>query len=104
MLKKAGRQCGIAEEADRLHELLRQHTMRQPATVERVMGLQQGLLRQLGAICATVAELETSIETAYQAHPDSRIVSSLPGSERNSAPGSSPRSATIAIDSPMPEG
>ena len=80
LLKRAGRQRGIAEEADRLHKLLRLHAMRQPAAVESAMGLQlQGLLRQLDAVCTTVSELESAIETTYRAHPDSRIVSSFPG-------------------------
>ncbi|KQY32268.1 transposase [Nocardia sp. Root136] len=80
LLKKAGRQRGIDEEATRLHAALRQEAMHQPAAVERAMGLQlQGLLRQLDAICDTVAELEEAVETAFHAHPDSGIVSSFPG-------------------------
>lgn len=80
LLKKAGRQRGIAQEATRLHEALRQNAMHQPAAVERAMGLQlQGLLRQLDAIRDTVAELEEAVGTAFHTHPDSGIVSSFPG-------------------------
>lgn len=80
LLKKAGRQRGIAEEATRLSELLRQDAMHQPQAIERAMGLQlQGLLRQLDAICLTLTELEAAVDAAFRAHPDSRIVSSFPG-------------------------
>ncbi len=80
LLKRAGRQRGITAEAARLRELLRQETMRQQPEIEQAMGLQlRGLLRQLDAICATLADLEAAVETAFHAHPDSAIVSSFPG-------------------------
>ncbi|WP_158439974.1 transposase [Nocardia brasiliensis] len=82
LLKKAGRQRGITEEATRLHTALRQEALRQPAAVQRAMGLQlQGLLRQLDAICDTVAELVEAAENAFHAHrtPESRAASRVSG-------------------------
>ena len=39
----------------------------------------RGLVGQLDAICAALAELETLIDAAFRAHPDGRIISSVPG-------------------------
>lgn len=80
LLRQAGRQRGIAAEEATLHQILNEPAMRQPLQVEQAMGMQlQGWIRQLDAVRATVAELETAIETAYHAHPDALIVSSFPG-------------------------
>lgn len=39
----------------------------------------RGLVRQLDAIGDALAELETLIDAAFLAHPDGRIISSVPG-------------------------
>jgi transposase len=63
LLRRAGRSRGIDAEAQRLHYLLGTEQMRQPAEIEQAMGLQlRGLLRQLDAICAALAELEADLE------------------------------------------
>jgi transposase len=80
LLRTAGRQRGIAAEADKLHSFLGSEQMRQPAAVEGAMGLQlQGLLRQLDAICVTLQQLEQRIDEVFTAHPDAKIVTSVPG-------------------------
>jgi|SRR4051794_5671759 len=54
--------------------------MRQPAAVEEAMGLQlQGLVRQLNAVCQTLEQLEQRIDEVFTAHPDAKIVTSVPG-------------------------
>jgi hypothetical protein len=68
LLRAAGRQRGIAAEADKLHAVLSSEQMRQPSTVEQEMGLHlQGLLRQLeeratsGDQSATRAPLRSAV-------------------------------------------
>lgn len=71
---------GIAAEARVLHELLRSEQMRQPEAVEQAMGWQlRGLLRQLDALCTTLQELEHRVDETFTAHPDAKIVTSVPG-------------------------
>jgi len=80
MLRKAGRQRGIDAEAARLRGYFQAEQMHQPESVEQAMGVQlRGLLRQLDAVCRSLAELETQIDAAFLAHPDGQIVSSVPG-------------------------
>ncbi|MFF0659607.1 IS110 family transposase [Micromonospora tulbaghiae] len=80
LLRTAGRQRGIAAEADKLHGILRSEQMRQPAAVEQAMGLHlQGLVRQLDAVCQTLQQLEQRIDEVFTAHPDAKIVTSIPG-------------------------
>ncbi|WP_368052491.1 IS110 family transposase [Micromonospora sp. HUAS LYJ1] len=80
LLRCAGRQRGIAAEADKLHGILRGEQMRQPAAVEQAMGLHlQGLVRQLDAVCQTLQQLEQRIDEVFTAHPDAKIVTSIPG-------------------------
>ncbi|MBK6870739.1 MAG: IS110 family transposase [Kineosporiaceae bacterium] len=79
-LRRAGRSRGIQAEADLLRGLLRQAHLTQLPEVEQAMGLQlRGLLRQLEAVCQTLAELEAAIEGAFLAHPDASVVTSFPG-------------------------
>jgi transposase len=76
----AGRRRSIDAEATRLHTYFHTEQMRQPAPVEHAMGVAlPGLVRQLDAICDALAELETFIDAAFLAHPDGRIISSVPG-------------------------
>lgn len=80
LLHKAGRQRGIDAEAARLHGYFHSAQMRQPAAVEQAMGVAlRGLLSQLDAICEALAELEALVNAAFSAHPDGRIISSVPG-------------------------
>lgn len=80
LLRKAGRQRGIDAEAARLRDYFRTEQMHQPEAVEQAMGVAlRGLVRQLDAICAALAELENLIDAAFLAHPDGRIISSVPG-------------------------
>jgi transposase len=80
LLRTAGRQRGIAAEADKLHAYLGSEQMRQSTAVEEAMGLQlQGLIRQLDAICQTLQQLEQRIDEVFAAHPDAKIVTSVPG-------------------------
>jgi transposase len=80
LLRQAGRQRGVAAEAAKLQALLSSEQMRQPTAVEEAMGLQLlGLLRQLDAVCQTLEHLERRIDEVFTAHPDAKIVTSVPG-------------------------
>lgn len=55
LLDTAGRQRGAAAEADKLHGIVRNEQMHQPAAAEQAMGVHlQGLVRQLDAVCQTL--------------------------------------------------
>jgi transposase len=80
LLRAAGRQRGIAAEAAKLHAHLGSKQMRQSAAVEDAMGLQLlGLVAQLDAICRTLEQLEQRIDEMFMAHPDAKVVTSVPG-------------------------
>ena len=80
LLRDAGRRRGVAAEARLLHQLLHSEQMRQPEAVEQAMGWQlRGLPRQLDALCTTLQDLEQRVDEAFTAHPDAKIVTSLPG-------------------------
>lgn len=79
-LRRAGRTRGIASEAILLQQHLRGQHLRQPTSLEGAYGRQlQGLVRQLDAICQTLADLETAIEEAFTEHRDAPILLSFPG-------------------------
>jgi transposase len=79
-LRRAGRIRGVDAEAALLQHILRRRAMRQPTQVEQAIGHQlRGLVRQLDAISATLLDLESAIEGAFDAHPDAAIVASFPG-------------------------
>jgi hypothetical protein len=66
LLRNAGRRRSIDAEATRLHAYFHTEQMRQPAPVEQAMGVAlRGLVRQLHAICDSLAELETLIDVAF---------------------------------------
>jgi len=71
----------IDAELDRLVTLFASHdVLRQPAQIEQAMAHQTlALLRQLDAVCASIADLATAIETAFAQHPDAPIITSFPG-------------------------
>jgi transposase len=80
LLRKAGRQRGIEAEAERLRELLGREHMHQPCAVEQALGVQlRGLIGQLDALAATLAELENHIERAFNDHRQASVVASFPG-------------------------
>jgi transposase len=79
-LRRAGRSCGIATEAQRIKAILRGDHAREPKAVEDAMGHQaSGLLLQLDAACQAVDQLTTAVEEAFLAHPDAQILLSFPG-------------------------
>jgi transposase len=54
--------------------------MRQLPLVEEAMGRQAlALLRQLEAVCASDADLETAAVESFSQHPDAAIITSFPG-------------------------
>jgi transposase len=80
LLRRAGRARGIAGEAARLREALRQPQMRQLPMVEQAMGRQAlALLGQLDACCAAADDLEQATTEAFEQHPDAAIITSFPG-------------------------
>ena len=80
LLKPAGRTRGIAAQADRLRNAMREPQMRQLPLVEQAMGRQTlALLGQLNATCAATDDLEQAVIDAFEQHPDAGIVTSFPG-------------------------
>jgi len=80
LLRKAGRQRGIDEEAARLHAAFQQEQMRQLPLVEQAMGRQAlALLRQLEAACQSADDLRQAAEESFSQHPDAGIITSFPG-------------------------
>ncbi len=80
LLKRAGRTRGIAVEATRLRNALREPQMRQLPLVEHAMGRQSlALLGQLNAACAAAEDLEHAVTEAFEQHPDADIITSFPG-------------------------
>jgi transposase len=80
LLKKAGRQRGIDNEAQRLREAFQVEQMRQLPLVEAAMGRQAlALLGQLDAACTAAADLEHAATESFNLHPDAGIITSFPG-------------------------
>lgn len=80
LLRKAGRQRGIEEEAARLHAAFQHEQMRQLPLVEQAMGRQAlALLRQLDAACQSSDDLQQVAEESFSQHPDAGIITSFPG-------------------------
>ncbi|WP_442810772.1 transposase [Streptomyces sp. Wh19] len=79
-LKRAGRQRGIATQADRLREVFRADWAQQPPVVEDALGQQMlALVLQLEAACTAADNLAKAVEEAFPQHPDAEIVLSIPG-------------------------
>ncbi|WP_329347057.1 IS110 family transposase [Streptomyces microflavus] len=79
-LKRAGRQRGIAADAERLREVLRTEWAHQPQLVEDALGKQMlALLIQLEAACTAADNLAEAVEEAFPQHPDAEIILSFPG-------------------------
>ncbi|MDX3548558.1 IS110 family transposase [Streptomyces europaeiscabiei] len=79
-LKRAGRQRGIAADAERLREVFRADWAQQPELVEDALGKQMlALLIQLEAACTAAANLAEAVEEAFPQHPDAEIILSFPG-------------------------
>ncbi|MFC8013230.1 IS110 family RNA-guided transposase [Streptomyces cinereoruber] len=79
-LKRAGRQRGIVEEADRLRGVLRAEWAHQPELVEIALGKQMlALLLQLEAASKAADDLEEAVAEAFPRHPDAEVILSFPG-------------------------
>ncbi|MEV6024656.1 IS110 family transposase [Streptomyces sp. NPDC052036] len=79
-LKRAGRQRGIATEADRLRDVFRAEWAHQPPTVEDALGQQMlALVIQLEAACTATDNLAKAVEETFPQHPDAEIILSFPG-------------------------
>ena len=80
LLTAAGRQRGIAPEAQRLQTVLRGEYLRHPPLVEDALGAQAlALLRQLNTACTNADELAAEAVAHFDKHPDAEIITSLPG-------------------------
>ncbi|MFG2758044.1 IS110 family transposase [Streptomyces wuyuanensis] len=79
-LKRAGRQRGVADDAERLREVFRTEWAHQPPLVEDALGKQMlALLIQLEAACTAADNLAEAVEEAFPQHPDAEIILSFPG-------------------------
>jgi transposase len=80
LLKRAGRQRSLDAEASRIQTVLRTNQLHHPPLVEHAYGRQAlTLLRQLNAACVGAEELAEAATASFAQHPDSSIVTSLPG-------------------------
>lgn len=80
LLKRAGRQRGIDAEAGRIQTVLRSNQLHHPPLVEQAYGKQAlALLRQLDAASLGAEELADAATEHFERHPDSTVVTSLPG-------------------------
>jgi len=79
-LRRGGRQRGVEDLAEELHEALRRPQLHQPPMVENAMGTQAlALLATLNAECASVEQLAEAAGETFRQHPDHAIITSLPG-------------------------
>ncbi|MFE2580678.1 IS110 family transposase [Streptomyces sp. NPDC059378] len=79
-LKRAGRQRGIAADAERLREVFRADWAQQPELIEDAFGKQMlALLIQMEAACTAADNLAEAVEGAFPQHPDAEIILSFPG-------------------------
>jgi transposase len=80
LLRRAGRQRGIAAEAARLQRALAADCLHHPPLIEQAMGRQAlALLRVLDAACANADDLAAATEEAFDRHPDAEIITSFAG-------------------------
>ncbi|MFB7509828.1 IS110 family transposase [Streptomyces broussonetiae] len=80
VLKRSGRQRGIALEADRLRDVFHAEWAHQPPLVEDALGKQMlALLVQLDAACTAADDLAKAVAEAFRQHPDAEILLSFPG-------------------------
>jgi transposase len=78
--RRSGRHRGIDTEAARLQAVLRAEYLHHPRLVEDAFGMQAlALLRQLNVACANADELAAAAVAHFDQHPDSEIITSLPG-------------------------
>jgi transposase len=80
LLTRAGRVRGIEAEAQRIKQALRCEQLHQPPLVQAAMGEKtKAMLGQFEAACRAATDLEAAAVEAFRQHPDSEIITSLPG-------------------------
>ncbi len=80
LLRQAGRRAFRRSEPGRLRAAFTAEQLHQPAAVETAMGQAvRAIVRTLAATGQAIRELEETLESAFQQHPDAEIVRSLPG-------------------------
>ncbi|MUN39415.1 IS110 family transposase [Actinomadura litoris] len=79
-LRRAGRQRGIEQLAEKLYHALRRPQLHHPPLVEKAMGEQAcALLAVLDTECTNVDRLGQAVAEAFVQHPDYEIITSFPG-------------------------
>ncbi len=79
-LRRGGRQRGVDQLAERLHQDLRRPQLRQDPMVEEAMGVQAlRLLAILNSECDSVDQLGHAVAEAFAQHPDYAIITSFTG-------------------------
>lgn len=100
-LKRAGRQRGIATEADRLRDVFRAEWAHQPPTVEDALGQQMlALVIQLEAACTATDNLAKAVEETFPQHPDAGEVGRRRGTH-GSGPFPTAPSRTVRTSFPV---
>lgn len=79
-LRRAGRQRNLDVAASTILTNLRGEQFQQPPLIENAMGDQAvGLLRFLSTALSNLTRLDEALATAFNAHPDAQIITSMPG-------------------------
>lgn len=79
-LRRAGRSRYVDRDVEKILTGLRTAQLRQPALVEAAMAVQASAYgRVLTTLVESIRTLQEQLETAYHAHPDSKIISRFPG-------------------------
>jgi transposase len=79
-LKRAGRQRHIEARAQRIQAALRTEQLQAPVAVTKAYGtITSSLVVLIEGLNAQIEGLEREIETAFEDHPDAKILRSLPG-------------------------
>ncbi|MEU4820239.1 IS110 family transposase [Actinomadura sp. NPDC023710] len=79
-LRRAGRQRGIEQLAEKLYQAMRQPQLHHPPLVEQAMGEQaRALLAVLDTECANADRLAETVAEAFRQHPDHQVITSFPG-------------------------
>jgi transposase len=79
-LRKAGRRRNVDSRAEQIQAALRSEQLHAPATVTRAYGtVTSSLVTLIASLNGQIADLERELETAFEDHPDAKILRSLPG-------------------------
>jgi transposase len=79
-LRRGGRQRNIDKRTEEIQDALRSEQLEAPALVADAMGaVVSSLVAVIATIQTQIGQLETQLDEHFEAHPDAKIIRSLPG-------------------------